>query len=202
MDVEKIATSFFVTNFPESLDAKSLWKEFQLYGRIADAFIANKHSKIWKRFGFVRFLGIRNGDNFVRTLSNIWIGSFHVYVSIAKFQRHEKSTPFFEPKGKADPGLKPHEVHVRPSNYGDSSKQSYASVANGVVASKGGLNIGIQKTSRSIQLSEHDLIKVEDMTTVVLVKVKEVDTISNMYCICRNEGFNDIKIHYVGGLWV
>ncbi|GKA63264.1 hypothetical protein Tco_0762870 [Tanacetum coccineum] len=65
-----------------------------------------------------------------------------------------------------------------------------------------GLNIGIQKTSRSIQLSEHDLIKVEDMTTVVLVKVKEVDTISNMYCICRNEGFNDIKIHYVGGLWV
>ncbi|GKE81185.1 hypothetical protein Tco_1551185 [Tanacetum coccineum] len=62
-------------------------------------------------------------------------------------------------------------------------------------------NFGIQKTSRSIQLSEHDLIKV-DTTTVVLVKVKEVDTISNMYCICRNEGFNDIKIHYVGGLWV
>ncbi|GKE81184.1 RNA-directed DNA polymerase, eukaryota, reverse transcriptase zinc-binding domain protein [Tanacetum coccineum] len=40
-DVEKIATLFFVTNFPKSLDAKSLWKEFQPYGRIADAFIAN-----------------------------------------------------------------------------------------------------------------------------------------------------------------
>ncbi|GJT79310.1 hypothetical protein Tco_1053652 [Tanacetum coccineum] len=37
--------SFFVTNFPESLDAKNLWKEFQRFGRIVDAFIANKRSK-------------------------------------------------------------------------------------------------------------------------------------------------------------
>nr|GEY26311.1 RNA-directed DNA polymerase, eukaryota [Tanacetum cinerariifolium] len=44
-DVEKIATSFFVTNFPNSLDAKNLWKEFQHFGRIVDAFIANKRSK-------------------------------------------------------------------------------------------------------------------------------------------------------------
>ncbi|GKF87165.1 RNA-directed DNA polymerase, eukaryota, reverse transcriptase zinc-binding domain protein [Tanacetum coccineum] len=80
-DVKKIATSFFVTNFPESMDAKSLWKEFQPFGRIMDAFIANKRSKIGKRFGFVRFLGIRDGEDFVRTLSNVWIGSYHVYVS-------------------------------------------------------------------------------------------------------------------------
>ncbi|GKB17044.1 RNA-directed DNA polymerase, eukaryota, reverse transcriptase zinc-binding domain protein [Tanacetum coccineum] len=53
-EVEKIATSFFVTNFPESLDAKNLWKEFQSFGRIVDAFIANKRSKTGKRFGFVR----------------------------------------------------------------------------------------------------------------------------------------------------
>ncbi|GJQ94752.1 RNA-directed DNA polymerase, eukaryota, reverse transcriptase zinc-binding domain protein [Tanacetum coccineum] len=32
--------------------------------------------------------------------------------------------------------------------------------------------------------------------------MKEVDMISNMYCIYRNEGFIDVKIHYVGGLWV
>ncbi|GKE28273.1 hypothetical protein Tco_1443657, partial [Tanacetum coccineum] len=33
-DVDKIATSFFATNFPEFLDAKGLWKEFQPFGRI------------------------------------------------------------------------------------------------------------------------------------------------------------------------
>nr|GEW98540.1 hypothetical protein [Tanacetum cinerariifolium] len=82
-DVDKIATSFFVTNFPNSLDAKNLWKEFLPFGRIDDAFIANKRSK-----------------------------------------------------------------------------------------------------------------------QVVLIKVKEIKTISNMYYVCQAEGFVDVKIHYVGGLWV
>ncbi|GJW99501.1 RNA-directed DNA polymerase, eukaryota, reverse transcriptase zinc-binding domain protein [Tanacetum coccineum] len=44
-DVKKIATSFYVSNFPNSLDAKNLWKEFRPFGRIFDAFIANKRSK-------------------------------------------------------------------------------------------------------------------------------------------------------------
>lgn len=33
-EVEKIATSFFVTNFPEYIDAKGLWKVCESYGRI------------------------------------------------------------------------------------------------------------------------------------------------------------------------
>ncbi|GKB38693.1 RNA-directed DNA polymerase, eukaryota, reverse transcriptase zinc-binding domain protein [Tanacetum coccineum] len=51
-------------------------------------------------------------------------------------------------------------------------------------------------------LDECDIIKVEDASIVVMVKVKEIDTISNMYQVCRNEGFDDIKIHHIGGLWV
>ncbi|GJR60339.1 RNA-directed DNA polymerase, eukaryota, reverse transcriptase zinc-binding domain protein [Tanacetum coccineum] len=53
-----------------------------------------------------------------------------------------------------------------------------------------------------MSLSDNDLIKVEDTSTVLLAKVKEVDSVSNMYGICRNEGFTDVSIHYVGGLWV
>nr|GEW81175.1 RNA-directed DNA polymerase, eukaryota, reverse transcriptase zinc-binding domain protein [Tanacetum cinerariifolium] len=41
-DMENIAMSFYVSNFPNSLDAKNLWKEFQPSRRIVDAFIANK----------------------------------------------------------------------------------------------------------------------------------------------------------------
>ncbi|GJR92165.1 hypothetical protein Tco_0264339 [Tanacetum coccineum] len=39
-------------------------------------------------------------------------------------------------------------------------------------------------------------------STVILVKLKDVDTMSNMYTICKNEGFLDLKIHHVGGLWI
>nr|GEV05024.1 RNA-directed DNA polymerase, eukaryota, reverse transcriptase zinc-binding domain protein [Tanacetum cinerariifolium] len=55
---------------------------------------------------------------------------------------------------------------------------------------------------KSIQLNDDDLILVEDSSTVVLIKVKEIKIISNMYHVCQAEGFVDVKIHYVGGLWV
>ncbi|GJU68843.1 RNA-directed DNA polymerase, eukaryota, reverse transcriptase zinc-binding domain protein [Tanacetum coccineum] len=198
-DVDKIATSFFVMNFPESLDAKGLWKEFQPFGRIVDAFIANKRLKIGKRFGFVRFLGVNNADTFVNRLSNIWMGSYHVFVSVAKFQRQNKTDKI--PTNKDFLHLKKPNVTQFRNPIG-SDKPSFASVASG----GGGVNRNQNKVNQdkgnNITLCEHDLITVDDSSTVVLVKVKEVDSISNMYRICRNEGFDDVKIHYVKGLWV
>nr|GEW77003.1 hypothetical protein [Tanacetum cinerariifolium] len=132
----------------ESLDAKSLWKEFQPFGRIVDAFIANNRSKIGKHF--VRFLGVRNGEEFVNALSNIWIGSYHVYVSTAKFQRQAKTDLYFVPKATVRHDHHTHATPMRPnsSNNGPSlflTKHLYASVANGDVASKGVSNNGVQK---------------------------------------------------------
>nr|GEZ34557.1 RNA-directed DNA polymerase, eukaryota, reverse transcriptase zinc-binding domain protein [Tanacetum cinerariifolium] len=55
---------------------------------------------------------------------------------------------------------------------------------------------------KSIQLNDDDLILVEDSSTIVLIKVKEIETISNMYHVCQAEAFVDVKIHYVVGLRV
>ncbi|GJW80214.1 RNA-directed DNA polymerase, eukaryota, reverse transcriptase zinc-binding domain protein [Tanacetum coccineum] len=183
-EVEKIATSFFVTNFPESLDAKNLWKEFQSFGRIVDAFIANKRSKTGKRFGFVRFLGVCNGEEFAKYMSSIWIGSYHVYVSIAKFQRTSKKEANSESYVNV-PHAPPLNCNKGPPLF--SGRQSYASVANGGVASKGVSDNGIQDNGKCIQLCGSDLITVEDTSTVILANVKEVHSISNTYGICRNE---------------
>ncbi|GJU30230.1 RNA-directed DNA polymerase, eukaryota, reverse transcriptase zinc-binding domain protein [Tanacetum coccineum] len=171
-------------NFPNSLDAKNLWKEFQPFGLIVDVYIANKRSKQGKRFGFVRFLGVHNEVDFEKSRSNVWIGSYHVFVSVAKFQRNPKSDSISLKKTSSE-NLQPKTSHVRPifntnSTVELSSKQSYASIAHG----------------------EDDLIKVEDTSTMVLDKLKEIDTISNMYYVFQIEGFVDVKIHYVGGLWV
>ncbi|GKD20433.1 RNA-directed DNA polymerase, eukaryota, reverse transcriptase zinc-binding domain protein [Tanacetum coccineum] len=153
--LERIATSFFVSNFPDSLDSKGLWNVCKPFGRIVDAFIANKRSKLGKRFGFIRFLGVRHEEEFAKSLSTIWIGSFHLlFVSVAQGE----------------------------------------SVSNDVSQDK--------EKPLSIQLNDDDLIKVEDTSKVDLVKVKNIDTINNLYCVCRNEGFAELKIHHVGGLWV
>nr|GEW82600.1 RNA-directed DNA polymerase, eukaryota, reverse transcriptase zinc-binding domain protein [Tanacetum cinerariifolium] len=164
-DVEKIATSFFVTNFPNSLDAKNLWKEFQPFGRIVDAFIANKISKQGKRFGFVRFLGIHNEEVFVKSLSNIWIGSYHVFVSVAKFQRN----PI---KPHASTQQLPKASHDRPTFNTNNlpPKRSHASVTHAESCN----NLSQQSkldNIKSIQLNDDDLILVDDSSIVVLIKV-------------------------------
>ncbi|GJU97700.1 RNA-directed DNA polymerase, eukaryota, partial [Tanacetum coccineum] len=64
-EVDKVATSFYVTNFSDSLDAKGLWNVCTSYGRLVDAFIANKRSKVGKRFGFICFMGVSDASEFV-----------------------------------------------------------------------------------------------------------------------------------------
>ncbi|GKD37998.1 RNA-directed DNA polymerase, eukaryota, partial [Tanacetum coccineum] len=70
-DVDKVATSFYVSKFPDSLDARGLWNVCTPYGRLVDAFIANKRLKAGKRFGFMRYLGVTDVTDIARSLFNI-----------------------------------------------------------------------------------------------------------------------------------
>ncbi|GJZ16190.1 reverse transcriptase domain, reverse transcriptase zinc-binding domain protein [Tanacetum coccineum] len=97
-DPEKVTSSFNVTNFPESINAKELWNTFVPYGRLADTFIPNKRSKGGKRFDFIRFLGVKDVHNFALSLSNVsnvLIGSFHLFVTVANYQRPNSTNPIF-----------------------------------------------------------------------------------------------------------
>ncbi|PWA84232.1 hypothetical protein CTI12_AA161030 [Artemisia annua] len=164
-DVEKIATSFFVTNFPDYIDAKQLWQVCEKHGRIVDAFIPNKRSKAGKRFGFVRFIGIKNKEDFAKSLADIWIGSYHMFASVAHFQRHGKT----ETK----------------NTEGAVNRPQKQDVAN-----------------KTISLSDDELVQITNSMEVALVKVKSVETMSNLYRIIKEEGFDKVKIHYIGGLWL
>nr|GFB12091.1 RNA-directed DNA polymerase, eukaryota, reverse transcriptase zinc-binding domain protein [Tanacetum cinerariifolium] len=170
--------------------------EFQHFGRIVDAFIANKRSKQGKRFEFVRFLGIHNEEVFAKSLSNVWIESYHVFVSVAKFQRNPiKPHASTQQLSKASHDLPTFNTNNLPP------KRSYASVIH--AESRNNLSQQSKLDNiKSIQLNDDDLILVEDSSIVDLIKVKEIETISNMYHVCQAEGFMDVKIHYVGGLWV
>nr|GEZ54952.1 RNA-directed DNA polymerase, eukaryota [Tanacetum cinerariifolium] len=50
---------------------------------------------------------------------------------------------------------------------------------------------------RALVLDDQNLINVEDPSMVLLVKLEDVNSMSNMYVICRNEGFTELKIHHV-----
>nr|GEZ23546.1 RNA-directed DNA polymerase, eukaryota, reverse transcriptase zinc-binding domain protein [Tanacetum cinerariifolium] len=108
--------------------------------------------------------------------------SYHVFVSVAKFQRNPKSdlislkTPSFK-------NLQSKTSHVRPifninSTAEFSSKQSYASVAHGEMRPRDVYQTNVDNI-KSIQLGEDDLIKVKDTSIVVLDK-EHRSTIENV----------------------
>ncbi|GJS59118.1 nucleotide-binding alpha-beta plait domain-containing protein [Tanacetum coccineum] len=85
--VNQISTSIYVTNFPKHFTFRDLWKECQEFGRVIDAFIPAKRSKSGNRFGFLRFIHIKDVDRLVRNLCTIWMGGLRLHANVARFQR-------------------------------------------------------------------------------------------------------------------
>ncbi|GJV74647.1 nucleotide-binding alpha-beta plait domain-containing protein, partial [Tanacetum coccineum] len=86
-DVNRVSTSIFVTNFPDSFTAKELFHACKQYGHVVDSFIPMKRSKEGKRFGFVRFINVFNVDRLVSNLCTIWVDRSKFYANIARFHR-------------------------------------------------------------------------------------------------------------------
>ncbi|GKD39716.1 RNA-directed DNA polymerase, eukaryota, reverse transcriptase zinc-binding domain protein [Tanacetum coccineum] len=177
-DLERIATSFYVSNILESLDAKGLWNACMPYGRFVDAFIANKCSKGGKRFGFIHFLGVKYANEFVRSLSNIWIGNFHLYVAVSLFQggnacvsqpinrppaKNENPKTESIPKPESNPNFSYHQSHT--------TKPSFADVIYN--KQKPSTTTHTPDTVRTINLIDNDIITIEDSSTVLLLKLNE-----------------------------
>nr|GEY66474.1 RNA-directed DNA polymerase, eukaryota, nucleotide-binding alpha-beta plait domain protein [Tanacetum cinerariifolium] len=211
-EVEKIASSFYITNFSDYVDAKRLWVECQSYGRIVGAFIANKRSKAGKRFGFVRFLCVKNEEQLARSLASILIGSYHIFAFVARFNRQEKNEAFSKNNGDKMTNSIPSQKadHVGPSQ----KKKSYASSLNGdrdskvqkqVTAVKGNTLSNVPLTSSLITpalVLDDSCVSVRDLSRHVMGRVKDLNSILNLRTLLTNKGFSDVKLTYLGGMWV
>jgi RNA recognition motif-containing protein len=80
-----VATSFFVTNFPDEAKAADLWPKFAHYGRVGEVYIPEKRDKQGRRFGFVKYREVRDAKEHLQLLSNIWMGTYKLRVNLARF---------------------------------------------------------------------------------------------------------------------
>ncbi|GKV32831.1 hypothetical protein SLEP1_g41401 [Rubroshorea leprosula] len=68
----KQATPYFFTNFPDEWCYADMWRTFLKFGRVFDIYCPNRKSRNGGRFGFVRFLDVKDKRELERQLDQIW----------------------------------------------------------------------------------------------------------------------------------
>ncbi|GKD38181.1 RNA-directed DNA polymerase, eukaryota, partial [Tanacetum coccineum] len=176
----RISKSIFVTNFPDNLGSKELWKVCEGYGKVIDVFIPNRRSKAGKRFAFVRFIRVNDLDRLVGNLCTIWIGRFHLHANVARFERANKP--------------------VKPS--GPSQSNAHGTFGSFVSAARDfpPLIASVAPVSSSPALVLDDSCVVErDLSCHVMGRVKDINSIPNLRILLAKEGFEHVKLSYLGG---
>ncbi|GJT60751.1 RNA-directed DNA polymerase, eukaryota, nucleotide-binding alpha-beta plait domain protein [Tanacetum coccineum] len=164
---QKVSHSIYVTNFPDSVNSRDLWRECSAYGTVVDVFIPIKKSKAGKRFAFVRFIKVFNLDRLVQNLCTLWIGRYHLYANKVRFDRPTKApvrNSNFPPLNGSARVPSHNYVHAN-VNHNNGRAVSYAKAINGAT-------------------------------------LKKFSSINNLRVLLANEGFSNVKVTYLGGLWV
>nr|GEW25080.1 hypothetical protein [Tanacetum cinerariifolium] len=189
----RISKSVFVSNFPEGCTPKDLWKVCNDYGTVVDVFIPNKKSKAGKRFAFVRFIKVINLDRLIENLNTTWIGRFHLFANHVRFERPKKLVsqlikicmrPLVIQRGFRQPKARDH-------------AGSYVNVVNGSsTAAVPGLCISF---ASALVLDDSCVVE-RDLSKYAMGKVKDVNSIPNLWTLLMDEGFSDVELKYLGGI--
>ncbi|GKV32839.1 hypothetical protein SLEP1_g41408 [Rubroshorea leprosula] len=70
----KQATSYVFTNCPDDWSYEDMWRTFLKYGRVYDIYSRSRKSRNESKFGFVRFLEVKDKKELERQLDQIWAG--------------------------------------------------------------------------------------------------------------------------------
>ncbi|GJR44788.1 nucleotide-binding alpha-beta plait domain-containing protein, partial [Tanacetum coccineum] len=192
-DVAKISTSIYVSNFPEVFSAKDLFHACKKYGHVIDSFIPFKKSKDGKRFGFVRFINVFNMERLVSNLCTIWVGRSKFHANVARFHR----TPLKINKASKDNVYEPKRKSNVNENGSSKAGKSYAHV----LKTHNSFEALDCESAPSIVLDD-DCLNSRDLSKTLLGRVKEFASLSNLKVVLKNEGFDEIKLQYMGELWV
>ncbi|GKA62579.1 RNA-directed DNA polymerase, eukaryota [Tanacetum coccineum] len=159
-----VSVTVYVSNFPATVGSLALWKLCDRHRSVADVYIAQKLSKSGHHFAFVQFVKIPDSKLLLEDLNKIWIISYHLFASMARFDRKQFSqrphdTQFRIPT-KVGYGMK-HTEHAK-------GNQSYATA---VIGNSDILKAQYDKLlMKKIVLNQSDLLVVPDTSCVVLAK--------------------------------
>lgn len=83
-------TSLYFTSFPDSWSAWDMLQLFDKQGRVHEVVIPARRNAQGRRFGFARFLNVREPERLALILDNIFVEGEKIHVNLPRFQREEK----------------------------------------------------------------------------------------------------------------
>nr|GEX77858.1 nucleotide-binding alpha-beta plait domain-containing protein [Tanacetum cinerariifolium] len=193
--VHQISTSIYVTNFPEQFSFRDLWKKCQEYGRVIDVYIPNRGTKSGDRFGFVRFIHIKDVDRLVKNLCTLWMGCLRLHANVARFQR--------PPLNKAQ--------HVKGAivgqkSFGASSNSKVFSVSQssyaGAVKNDGEHKQVAEMDSKPSLVIDESCMLEYDYSLALKGNVADFGLLTNLKTVLTKEDFERFNLKYLRGFWV
>ncbi|GKV32257.1 hypothetical protein SLEP1_g40874 [Rubroshorea leprosula] len=81
----KQATTFFFSNIPNDWNYNDMWTTFDRYGRLISIYSPQRRSQSGRRFGFLKYIEVRNVRDLEEKLDQIWVAGRKIWVNIAKY---------------------------------------------------------------------------------------------------------------------
>ncbi|GKA67834.1 hypothetical protein Tco_0767751 [Tanacetum coccineum] len=129
-----------------------------------------------------------NLERLIKNLCTIWIGRLYLHANVVRFQRDPKPSAW-KPKGT----YQGTHVGVNIAN----SKDSYASILK-----KGNPSYASSEDSCPALVLDDACNPDRDLSMSLMRKVKAIKSLSNLYLTIEEEGFQNVKLSHLGGLWV
>nr|GEX57568.1 nucleotide-binding alpha-beta plait domain-containing protein [Tanacetum cinerariifolium] len=194
-EVSKILTSIFVSNFLDSFSLKDLFHACKQYGHVVDSFIPSKRAKNGKRFGFVRFINVFSVEGLVNNLCTIWVGRLKLNANVARFNRENLKSSIIVDKTAKRFNINSHNTFHKTIGNKD--------IGNSFVNVVKGSGMSLEMESTPTIVLDDECLNTKDHSCSLMGRVKEFTSLSNLKKVLCNEGFNVLKISYLGRIaWV
>ncbi|MFS7999079.1 putative RNA recognition motif domain, nucleotide-binding alpha-beta plait domain superfamily [Helianthus anomalus] len=192
----------FVSNLPEGCSSADLVHVMKGFGVIKGTYIVRKYDRLGKRFGFVSFGNVEDPVKLEENLKDVWIGSYKLYVVLARFvdgvKIQHKEAKVWKPVDEA-------RTEVRPNNVADEGKVGDNS-GPAVVGTRSFrdtlLNVVPGKEVVDINVSDEVIARDEWNGLGLLGKVKDLNSLSRLRIWFGKSVSCKVGIRYVGGLYV
>nr|GEY97100.1 nucleotide-binding alpha-beta plait domain-containing protein [Tanacetum cinerariifolium] len=146
------------------------------------------------RFGFVRFINVFSVERLVNNLCTIWVGRLKLNANVARFNRENlKSSRIVDKTAKRFNKSSHNTFHKTVGN---------KDIGNSFVNVVKGSGMSLKTESTPTIVLDDECLNTKDLSCSLMGRVKEFTSLFNLKKVLCNEGFDVLKISYLGELWV